>query len=258
MRTQSFYLKLTLLLITTAMLSACGASKGTADNYDSSSRLLTADVTNIDTSNRPLAYCNQSTGSQISFNTSTFQDGEIIDPNKINLKITKIPAYFSQNLNYIEFHKYMVNSAGSKMWGESRLSMNIYAISTGKLLVSGKSMLYWRDLASAAQAVGASTPDQFFKKVRLVIQLVDPNGDYDAISAIYYSSTDDSVVSQLDGLIPAFDADPARYAYERDGSTRHSTLQALHPFKSYVGQGWTAQTYQTKAAELCTTIYTAQ
>lgn len=258
MRTQNFYLKLTLLLITTALLSACGANKGAAGNYDSSSRLLTTDITNIDTSNRPLAYCNQSTGSQVSFNTSTFKDGEIIDPNRINLKITKIPAYFSENLNYIEFHKYMVNSIGSKMWGENRLSMNIYSISTGELLASGKSMLYWRDLSSAAQAVGAVTPEQFFKRVRILVQLVDPNADYDVISAIYYSATDNSIVSQLDSLIPAFDADPVRYAYERDGSDRHSSLQALHPFKSYLGQGWSAQTFQTKAAEFCSTIYTVQ
>lgn len=258
MRTQNFYLKLTLLLITAAMMSACGASKGTADNYDSSSRLLTGDVTNIDTSSRPLAYCNQATGTQISFNTSTYQDGETIDPNRINLKITKIPAYFAQNQNYIEFHKYMVNSTGSKMWGQTRLSMNIYSIANGALLASGKEMLYWRDLSSAASKLGVVTPDQFFKKVRIVVQLVDPNADYDVISGIYYDSTNDSIVSQLDSLIPAFDADPARYAIDKDGTTRHSSLQALHPFKSYVGQGWTAQTYQTKAGEFCTTIYTAQ
>lgn len=258
MRTQSFYLKLTLLLIVTAMLSACGASKGTADNYDSSSRLTTGDVSNIDTSSRPLAYCNQSTGTQISFNTSTYQDGESIDPNRINLKITKIPSYFAQNQNYIEFHKYMINSAGNKMWGQDRLVMNLYSIADGKLLASNKEMLYWRDLSAAASKIGVSTPEQFFKKVRIVIQLVDPNADYDAIAGIYYDTSDDSIVGQLDSLIPAFDADPARYAKEKDGTTRHSSLQALHPFKSYIGQGWTAQTYQAKAAEFCTTIYTAQ
>ncbi len=258
MRTQSFYLKLTLLLITTAMLSACGASKGTADNYSTSSRLLATDVTSIDTSSRPLAYCNQATGSTISYNTSTYQDGESIDPNRINLKITKIPSAFSSNLNYIEFHKYMVNSAGSKMWGESRLTMNLYSIADGKLLASGMTSLYWRDLSAAAAKLGVSTPDQFFKKTRIVVQLVDPNADYDAISAIYYNSSSNATVAQLDSLIPAFDADPARYATDKDGSVRHSTLQALHPFKAYTGQGWTAQTYQTKAAEFCSTIYTAQ
>tara|TARA_B110001454_G_scaffold219199_1_gene251720 strand:+ start:22844 stop:23560 length:717 start_codon:yes stop_codon:yes gene_type:complete len=238
------------------MLSACGASKGTAD-YSTSSRLLTTDVASIDTSTRPLAYCNQATSSTLSYNTSTYQDGESIDPNRINLKITKIPSAFSSNANYIEFHKYMVNSSGNKMWGESRLSMNLYSIADGKLLASGKTSLYWRDLTSAASKLGVSTPDQFFKKTRIVIQLVDPNADYDAISAIYYNSSDNSTVSQLDSLIPAFDADPARYATDKDGTTRHSTLQVLHPFKAYAGQ-WSAQIFQTKAGEFCSTIYTAQ
>lgn len=258
MKTKNFYLKLTLLLVVTAMMTACGASKKAADGYDTSSRLTTPDIKSADTSSRPLAYCNQSSNSQLSIGTSTYQDGETITYTKINLKILKIPAYFSQNQNYIEFHKYMVNSTGNKIWGSDRMMFSIYSISDEKQLVSGRKFLYWADLQAAAQSLGVTTPEQFFKKARLVIDLDDANGDYDAITAFYYNQADDSVVSKLDSLIPVFDADPAKYATERDGSTRHSSLQDLHPFKSYASQGWTSQVYQTKANEFCKPIYTVQ
>ncbi len=258
MKSKNFYLKLTLLLVVTAMMTACGANKGSANNYDSSSRLTTPDLTTTNTTDRPLAYCNQASNSQIATATSTYQDGETISLTRINLKITKIPAYFSQNQNYIEFHKYMVSSTGNKIWGSERLMFSVYSIADGKSLASGKEFLYWTDLQRAAQSLGVSTPEQFFKKARIVIELDDSTGDYDVVSAFYYNQADNTVVSQLDSLIPVFDADPAKYAVEKDGSSRHSSLQALHPFKAYASQGWTSQVYQTKAAEFCKPVYTVQ
>jgi hypothetical protein len=240
------------------MLSACGASKGSSNEYDQSSRLNVTDVTTIDTSTRPLAYCNESTNDHIAYATSTYQDGETIDTNRINLKILKIPAYFSQSQNYIEFKKYMVNPAGSKLEGKTRLSFNIYSIADRSLLAAGKEFLLWADLHAAAQKVGAATPELFFKKVRLVVELIDPNAEYDAISVQYFNHSDDTLVSKLDGLIPAFDADPNRYAIERDGQKRHISLQNLHPFNSSKLAGWSALTYQTKAYEFCKPIYTVQ
>ncbi|MCB0370309.1 MAG: hypothetical protein KDD45_13015, partial [Bdellovibrionales bacterium] len=103
---------------------------------------------------------------------------------------------------------------------------------------------------------GATTPDQFFKKVRLVIELEDYNAEYDVISTRYVSSTDNTIVSSLDTLIPIFDANPARYAYESDGTSRATALQGLHPFASYINQGWTNNTFQTKADEFCSILYT--
>ncbi|MBL7542477.1 MAG: hypothetical protein JNL11_01605 [Bdellovibrionaceae bacterium] len=261
MSTTNFYLKITLVLIAAAMLSACGASKGSADNYDQSSRLNTTTITNNDTLSRPLAYCNQSSNSQIGINTSTYQDGETISLTRINLKITKIPSYFAQGQNYIEFQKFMINAANSKMWGSSRLYFKIYSIADGTPLLAGESVLYWPALQAAAQKVGASTPAQFFNKVRIVIELEDPNGEYDVIVAKYFDQ-DDTLVSQLESLIPVFDADPTKYAIEKDASqndvARATALQNLHPFKSYVNQGWTAQTYATKAYEFCKPVYTVQ
>lgn len=261
MKTQSFYLKLTLVLVTTALLSACGASKDSA-NYDSSSRINLVDInTAADGTNRPLAYCNQATNTQLSLAVSTYQDGETVSLTRMNAKVLKIPTSFAQNKTYLEFHKYMISKTGVKSWGTERLAAHIYSIADGKLLASNKKYLYWADLQSAAAKLGVSTPEQFFKKTRIVIELDDVSGDYDALSVIYYDNEDNSVISQLDALIPVFDADPARYAVENDGqttSTRSLTLQNLHPFKNQTNQGWTAQNYQTKANEFCSPIYTVQ
>lgn len=258
MRTQSFYLKLTLVLITAAMLSACGAAKNSA-NYDQSSRLNVDDIANAgDSLVRPLAYCNQAMNSSLSVATSTYADGETVSLTRINLKLLKIPSSFSQGETYLEFHKYMISGTGSKMWGNNRLTLSLYSIADGKALATGKGNLYWPDLQSAAAKLGVSTPEQLFKRTRMVVELDDYNGDYDVISAIYYDSSDDSVISQLDSLIPVFDADPTKYAKEKDGTTRSSILQALHPFKNYVNQGWTSQNFQTKALEFCNPIYTVQ
>ncbi len=259
MTTQNFYLKVTLLLVVTAMMTACGASKGSADNGDSSSRLAAADVAAADTSTRPLAYCNQTSNSAIGYNTSTYQDGETISVTKINMKLTKFPTDFNQSNTYFEVHKYMVSSAGQKTWGTTRLKMNIYSIADGKSLATSKSYLQWSDLTTAAAKLNVSTPEQFFKKARIVVELEDTLGEYDAVALIYRAQSDNSIVSQSDSLIPVFDANPTRYATETIGTsttTRAASLQALHPFKS--AQGWTPQVFQTKANEFCTPIYTVE
>lgn len=259
MKTNARNLKLLLLLSSVLLLSACGASKSVTDDYSNSSRLDTSTVnSNQNNSSRPLATCNQRSNSQLGVALAIYRSGEVIASDKIYAKILKVPAYFSQSQNYIEFHKWMMNPSGSKIWGSTRMYFSIYSISTGALLSENKNYLYWADLQKEAQAVGAATPEQFFKKVRILINLEDYNGEYDVLTTKYFSNTDNSEVSSLDALIPVFDANPSLYAYEKDGSARAQKLQELHPFASYVNQGWTNTTYQTKATEFCTTLNKAE
>ncbi|MCK6598034.1 MAG: hypothetical protein L6Q37_06685 [Bdellovibrionaceae bacterium] len=259
MKTQILVLKLTLILSALLFITACGSSKNMTDDYATSSRLNTSTITSTQTdSSRPLAYCNQRSNDQLGVATAYYKSGEVIATNRIYLKITKIPSYFSESKNYIEFHKWMMNSAGAKVWGSEKMYFHIYSIATGELLSENKTYLYWADLQKEAQSVGAATPDQFFKKVRLLIELEDYAGEYDVITTKYFNSNDNSQLSSLDSLIPVFDADPTKYAYEKDGSTRNSTLQALHPFASYTNQGWTSATYQAKANEFCNVLNKAQ
>lgn len=259
MTTNTRNLKLLLLLASVLFLSACGASKSVTDDYSNSSRLDTSTVTaNQNNSARPLATCNQRSNSQLGVALAIYKSGEVIENDRVYAKILKIPAYFSQNQNYIEFHKWMMNTSGSKIWGSTRMYFSIYSISTGALLSENKNYLYWADLQKEAQAVAASTPEQFFKKVRILINLDDSAGEYDVINTKYFNSSDDTEVSNLDTLIPVFDANPSLYAFEKDGSARAQKLQELHPFASYINQGWTNTTYQTKANEFCTTFNKAE
>lgn len=257
METKTFYLKLTLIVVVAAMMTACGASKSSNSDSSLSSRLSPTETTTT-TTDRPIALCNQKAGSLISLGLSVYKDGESYVTDRVNAKILKVPSVFSQKNNYIEFHKYMVNTSGSKIWGDQRITFSIYSIADGKNVASGLDVLYWADLENLAQNVGASTPEQFFKKVRMVLELEDYEGEYDVVVARYYNATDDSLLEAIDELIPAFDADPTKYKYEKDGSIRHSSLQSLHPFKSSINQGWTASTYQTKANDFCKPLYSTQ
>lgn len=259
MKTYSNKIKLIFLLGLALLLTACGASKSVNSDSNNSSRLDTGTVnTNQNNVNRPLAKCNQGSNDQVGVATSIYTSGEVIANNRINLKVIKIPTYFSQSQNYIEFHKWMMNSSGSQIWGSSRMYFHIFSISTGALLSENKQVLYWADLQNEAQQVGASTPEQFFKKVRLVIELEDYDAEYDVLSTKYFKQSDNTQLSDLATLIPVFDANPELYATEKDGSARHQKLKDLHPFKSYINQGWTNSTFQTKANEFCNIIYKAE
>src|SRR5690606_39672248 len=73
------------------LLSACGASKSTTDEYANSSRLDTSTVTaNLDNTNRPLAACNQRSNTQIGIALAIYKSGEVIANNKIDRKSTRL------------------------------------------------------------------------------------------------------------------------------------------------------------------------
>lgn len=253
MKNANLYLKVLLLITSAALISSCGTSKDANSDYDFSSRIGNSSdpLGTIDPKNRPLAYCNKSTNSLIEVVTAIYKSGDTILNDFINLKITKVPAYFNQSQNYIQFWKWQANPQGQTDMGSAPLRFQIVEASTGTPLTNAKTSLYWNDLQGAAQAVAAATPADLFSKVRLVVDLQDPYAEYDAIRTVYYNM-DNSPVSELDSLIPIFDADPVKYAKEPSGANRATILQDLHPFKSFVGLGWTSTYYQTKANEFCT------
>ncbi len=253
------YLKVLLLVVSTALLSSCGSNTQPNNSSDFSSRIgNSADPLNPNDLTRPLAYCNSASNSLIEVVTSVYKSGDTMVNSFINLKLTKVPAYFSQSQNYIQFWKWQANPAGQTDMGTKPLRFQLVNISTGEAVTTAKTSLYWNDLQAAAQAMGVSTPVDLFKKTRIVVDLEDPYADYDVVRTVYYNM-DNSKVSELDSLIPVFDADPTRYAVEpKSGGTRAPVLQALHPFKSAVGLGWTATYFQTKANEYCAPMTSIQ
>lgn len=258
MKNTNVYLKVLLLVATTALLSSCGSNKQSND-YDFSSRVGNNNdpLNTIDPKARPLAYCNLSSNSLIEVATSAHKTGDTYDNSFIDLKLTKLPAYFSQSQNYIQFWKWQANPQGQTDLAGTPLRFQLVDITNGTPLTNAKTTLYWSDLQGAAQAAGVSTPGDLFRKAKLVIDLEDPYAEYDVIRTVYYN-IDNSKLSELDSLIPIFDADPTKYATERSGATRAPVLQALHPFKNSVSLGWTALYFQTKANEFCAPLNTAQ
>ncbi len=252
MKNTNVYLKVLLLVATTALLSSCGSNKEANSDYDFSSRVGHSNdpLANIDPKTRPLAYCNLASNSLIEVATSVFKSGDTIRQDFINLKLTKIPAYFSQGQNYIQFWKWQANPQGVTDIAPTPLRFQLVEIASGKPITNTKTTLYWNDLQGALQAVGATTPADLFRKAKLVIDLEDPYAEYDVIRTVYYNM-DNTKLSELDSLLPIFDADPTRYAVQPDGANRAPVLQALHPLKSSVGLGWNALFFQTKANEFC-------
>ncbi len=257
MKNLNVYLRILLLIASAALISSCGTSKD-ENGYDFSSRVGSNNdpLGTVDPKTRPLAYCNLASNSLLEVATSYHKNGDTILNDFIQLKMTKIPSYFSQSQNYIQFWKWQANPQGQTDMGTAPLRFQLVNASTGERLTNPKTSLYWSDLQSVMQAVAATTPAALFNKVKLIIDLQDPYAEYDAIRTVYYNM-DNSVVSELDSLIPIFDADPLRYAKEPSGSARAAILQALHPFKNFVGLGWTATYYQTKANEYCATMNVA-
>lgn len=256
MKNTNVYLKVLLLVATTALLSSCGSNTEPND-YDFSSRVNHANdpISAVDPKTRPLAYCNLATNSLIEVATSAYKSGDTVRNDFINLKFTKIPAYFSASKNYVQFWKWQANPQGQTDMGSKPLRFQLVEIATEKPLTNAKTLLYWDDLQSATQAVGVNSAADLFRKVKLVIDLEDPFAEYDVIRTVYYN-LDNSKVTELDSLLPIFDADPTRYAIEPTGATRAQVLQSLHPFKSAVGLGWTTLFFQTKANEFCSPFST--
>jgi len=251
MKNTNVYFRILVLVATTALLSACGTSKQQTD-YDFSSRVGNGNdpLSNVDPKTRPLAYCNQGSNSLLQVNTSIYKNGDTIVNDRIFLKLTKIPAYFSQSQNYIQFWKWQTNTSGQTDLGATPLKVQLVDMVTGNALTNVKTSLFWTDLQAAAQAAGVTTPADLFRRARLIVDLEDPYADYDVIRTVYYNM-DNTVASELDTLIPIFDADPTKYAVESNGQTRAQILQNLHPLKSSAGLGWTATYFQTKVNEYC-------
>lgn len=251
----NMFIKVLAMVTLAALLSACGTSKTTDDGFDSSSRIgnPTDPVDEVDPLSRPLAYCNQGSNNVFGANLMIYKNGDQIANDKINLKLTKIPAYFNQSLQYIQFWKWQANSKGVVDMAKDPLYFKVVDINSNIVMLDSKKILYWGDLASLASKYQVTSALELFKKVRIVVDLEDPQAEYDVIKIVMYNM-DNTVVSgsNLDMLLPVFDANPSRYATEPSGSARATVLQNLHPFKSSVGQGWTSSYFQTKADEFCT------
>lgn len=248
-------------LINVMMLSAfactlisCGSKKTDNGELEFASRVV--EGANTNNSNRALAYCNHKYSQYNNFRAALmiYEDFQHqVLPNFINMKLVKVPTDFADTSNFIEIWRWQVNSNGQRnIDSETPVSFKLVSVDTGMDITSYMQWLRWSDISNTAKNLGFSNPTDFFKKVRFVLDIRDPYGQYDALNIVYYNSYAQAL-DQMDILLPIFDADPFRYATESDGSTRSNYLTALHPFREKYnnGESWNVQTYQSWANDLC-------
>jgi hypothetical protein len=251
MTTQTQF-KILVLIATTALLTACGSEKEVNSN-EFASRTTGAIAATTDQSSRPMAYCNRGTSALVDAHLGVYSQGDQILNEKIFVKITKIPAAFSESKHYLQFFTWQTNSKGVSSGSDRALNFDIIDIATNTYLVRNVKTLYWRDLSSVAQRLLATNPTDFFKKVRILVDLEDPYAEMDVLRLDYFD-LNNARVNRVDALLPVFDADPSRYAVESNGATRPSNLQNLHPFRAMLNQGWSANKFKTESQKFCTPL----
>jgi len=237
-------LKTVLILTVLALLTACGTSKSDSSS-DLASRTTTATTTTTAAA-QYLAYCNQKTQSGLSSDLEVYTDTSgNIRFDYLKMKITQIPADFS-NGSYLEFFRWQADSSGNVYLDPTPVQARVETLD-GTILTSFSAVTYWSEVAQIAANSGISDANTFFNNVRLVIDIRDPNAQFDALKVAYYNSSNVATIN-MDMLIPIFAANPSDYANDR-GSTRATILQNLHPFAGM--SNYTSAQYQTMSNNFC-------
>jgi hypothetical protein len=247
MKTMSKLFTTILTLSAATLLTACGASKQVGA-LESSSRIIDTTTTGA----KPLAYCNQATGTEINAKLKAYTDSSnTVRMDYVYVRMTSLPANFKSDSTYISMWKWLSNTAGNTYLDSSALKFILVNASNGQALTGWKNTLRWSDVSSIASGMGIEDAQAFFDKVSILVELKDAQGEYDVLKITNYDMTTNKSLSQTDALLPMFYANPADYAKESSGADRAQVLQGLHPFKNYANQGFTSAQFQSMAANLC-------
>lgn len=228
-----------------AIITGCGSSNSTSGSSTLSSSSVTGD--------KATASCNQASSSSMTAKLKTYTNSSnSVDMSYVWVRMTTLPSGFSTSSSYIAFYKWLGNSSGSTYLDPTKLGFILRDSSTGKYLTSSwATTMTWSDVSATAQSLGIYDAQTFFNRVDILVYLNDSAGQYDVLKIASYTASSAALDLQLDALLPPFSANPTAYATESDGSVRNSSLQALHPFKSLMSQGWTTAQYLSMAQAYC-------
>lgn len=241
----------TVLLVTAAVfLSACGSNKNQAGSTDFSSRTPIS-TTNTSTT-KPLAYCNRGTGTEVNMKMKVYTDSSnTARMDFVYVRLTSLPANFKDDKTYLSMWKWLSNSAGYTYLDSTTLQFILLDSTNGQALTGWKYYLQWSDIAATASGMGITDVQSFFNRVNILVDLKDPNGEYDALKITNYDRSTNKAISQTDALLPLFYVNPADYATEANGNARSQVLQRLHPFANNTDQGYTTEQFQSMANDFC-------
>ncbi|KYG70096.1 hypothetical protein [Bdellovibrio bacteriovorus] len=237
-----------LVLTATALLTACGSSN-TAGSSDFSSRVVD---TGTSSSTKSVAYCNQRSANDITAKLKAYTDNSnYVRMDFVYARLTSLPATFKSDSSYISMWKWLANSSGSTQLDNTPLQFIIVHPTTGQALTGWMKTMRWSDVATVASALGVTDPQTFFSAVNILVDLKDTQGEYDVLKVTNYDLSTNKSLNALDILLPAFYANPADYALESTGTARAGVLKNLHPFASYLNQGYTTSQFVSMANNYC-------
>ncbi len=224
----STYLKLAIITLTAALVSACGNTK---------SDPATTPSTAVDLySAKLLATCNKTKDSNFSVNTSNVTDSSSGQMNAdwIKMKFNFLSTSVTATGNTIKFFKWRVLGATADM-DNTPLSFGKYDLSSGQTTGTSVTSMNASEMSSTSG---------------LYIQLSDPNAQYQVLKMVVYNSSS-QIVAQINTLIPGFYASPVDYKFNADGTARSVTLQQMHALYGTNVTGWTNLQMQQYFAQYC-------
>ena len=206
--------KLSFAILGLAFLASCSNSKSNETNFLSNTN------GNMIYSQKQLASCNKTAGSDISINLSAVLDqvGNA-NPNYLKLKFNFLSTNATASGNVIRFFKWKVTGVQAYL-DPTPLVANSYSLSSPQTLNPAQQNI---DVSEV------STSNGYY------INLNDADGSFQVLKVVIYNSSG-QIVAQMNSLIPQFYGNYNDYVYNTDGTARASVLTDLHPMKAYAGQ----------------------
>lgn len=248
-------MSLVILVLAAWWSTGCGASKTLVGSggRDYSSR------SNPDTNNGSdglLAECNEfslsSHGLKAQLSTHYNSNGTLI-LDYINMHLDTVPsAILNTSTHYIQIFSW----AGETPSALNSVPMYFLQRGTGKVINDGEPVyalsrnIVQSMISKYSLGKDGITLSNFFDQHHII--LTNMNITYDALTMVFYDdSTGSTAYASVDALLPAFSADPVKYA------RTHSSirLQELHPFYSRRNSGMSEYDYYQMAEEYCQSFF---
>lgn len=223
-------------------LTACGANKTVDFSADPSAQLqgtLQNDPNNI------LAYCNM-------FNSPNMSGRAKVYTNEYGFVLADtVEVYFDTTVdqvlsggNVLKIYKWYVRPDGTTYISPTTAKIIIKDLQTGRMITG-----QWSEISQAmvdeytrTYYLPQMTVGQFLQGKSLVISGIEM--EYDVLRFSVQSGS--SQIASVDTLIPAFSANPTKYA-----ATHGPILQALHPNNSVINMGFGDAQYAQRLNNYC-------
>jgi hypothetical protein len=239
----------------------CGSPSSSGDGFGAvntpSNDPNPADQTKLTSCSKNIVAYDTSSGSRvpttdISVQVQRYKDqtGTVRD-DLMRLKFVTAPSaqWMSENWD-LEIYRWIASPSGSNL-DTTNLSFQFERkVGSNAQLVSPNQYIFfdWTDLRNMTTFVNSeesspafanfptdvsdASPIAFFNEMNLLINTRDTTNSYQVMRVVLRNGTTKQSVREIEVLIPAFAADPARYAAD----TRHPlVLQDLHPLKGQSG-----------------------